>query len=321
MENLTAKNYNNYIQHLSTMLKVNIDGALAVFDLDGKIERDFFKSLETSPFLGLINIIKTTEHKGETLGISVPMPSQTDINQHDRTPEKGHISPPQKFHCEQIDLDTSISYPKLDRIAGVLEVDFSRKFEEHLTTEILLSLLLVGWNGKNRLQTSNPVINKLAEDVKKGWLQKIRENAVDKLISVANVGADQEYKSLNSLVKAGLAKIGDPIKGGGDMIAICGRNVLSDFPIDAALSTPRMTVSQKLIGGLKAVGVDYFPADSILITRLDNLSLYVQKGTIRRIMERNPAKDRLDIYNSLVVDFVIEDYNAVALIENINIID
>ncbi|MFQ1049003.1 P2 family phage major capsid protein [Avibacterium paragallinarum] len=321
MENFTAKQYNNYIQHLSTMLKVNIDGALSVFDLDGKVEKEFFKSLETSPFLGLINIIKTTEPKGEALGITLPIPSQTNINQQDRTPEKGHISPPQKFHCEQIDLDTYISYPKLDRIAGVLEVDFNKNFDNHLTTEILLSLLLVGWNGKQRLETSNPAINKLAEDVKKGWLQKIRENAPTKLISLANVGENQQYKSLNALIKAGLEKIDNPIKLSGDLIAICGRNVLSDFPIDAALSTPRMTVSQKLIGGLKAVGVDYFPADSILITRLDNLSLYVQKGTIRRIMERNPAKDRLDIYNSLVADFIIEDYNAVALIENINIID
>ncbi|MEH8044892.1 P2 family phage major capsid protein [Gallibacterium anatis] len=321
MENLTARKYSQYIEKLSLMLKIDEDGTLATFELDGQVEQDFFNSLEKTPFLNLINIIKTNADRGEILGLSVPMPSKTDVTQYDRATKQGHISKAQTFNCEQINIDTFISYRKLDRIAGVLDVDFNKALEEKITKEILLSLLLVGWNGRNSLLHSDPAVNKLAEDVIKGWLQKIRENAKGKLISTADIGADQEYKNLNALIKAGLDKIDDPIRASNELIAICGRNVISDYPIESSSSTPRMTVSQKLIGGLKAVIVDYFPANSILITRPDNLSIYIQKGSIRRIMERNQSRDRLDLYNSLNVAFVIEDYDAVALIENINILD
>lgn len=321
MENSTLKQYNNYIQHLSSMLKINSDGSLVVVDLDGQVEQDFFKRIELNPFFNLINIIKTNTAKGTTLGLSVPMPSQTNTNIQERTPESGHISPPQAFHCEQINLDSYISYQKLDSLAGVLDVDFNKAFEDYFNRELFASLLMVGWNGKNRATTSDPKTHKLAEDVKKGWLQLIKEKRQNSIINGANVGENQPYKSLSSLVKAGLEKIENPIKSSGDLIAICGRNVLADYPIVSDISNPIMTVSQKQIGGLKAVNIAYFPENSILITCLDNLSLYIQKGTIRKLLERNSMRNRLDVFTSLALDFVIEDYNAVALIENINLVE
>lgn len=40
-----------------------------------------------------------------------------------------------------------------------------------------------------------------------------------------------------------------------------------------------LIISQKRLGGLQAIRVPFFPDNTILITRLDNLSLYWQDGT------------------------------------------
>ncbi|WP_386692520.1 MULTISPECIES: P2 family phage major capsid protein [unclassified Lonepinella] len=82
-----------------------------------------------------------------------------------------------------------------------------------------------------------------------------------------------------------------------------------------------MTISQKLIGGLRAVNVPYFPENSILITRFNNISFYFLQNSVRRIIEEVPTKNRTETYSSITCDFIIEDYNAAALIENIEIME
>ncbi|WP_082985080.1 P2 family phage major capsid protein [Gallibacterium genomosp. 3] len=64
------------------------------------------------------------------------------------------------------------------------------------------------------------------------------------------------------------------------------------------------------------------PENSILITRFDNLSLYIQKVIIRNLLDLNSMRNCLDVITSfLALDFVMEDYNIVALIENINLVE
>jgi hypothetical protein len=54
-----------------------------------------------------------------------------------------------------------------------------------------------------------------------------------------------------------------------------------------------------------------------LITRLDNLSIYVQEGTRRRFLKDEPEYDRVVNYESVNEAYVVEDYGMVALVENI----
>lgn len=69
-----------------------------------------------------------------------------------------------------------------------------------------------------------------------------------------------------------------------ELVVICGRKLLSDkyFPIvnrdqaNTETLAADVIISQKRIGGLPAVRVPYFPKNAMLITRLDNLSIYWQ---------------------------------------------
>lgn len=82
-----------------------------------------------------------------------------------------------------------------------------------------------------------------------------------------------------------------------------------------------IVISQKRLGGLQAVRAPFVPKGTILITRLDNLSIYYQEGGMRRAIKDKPELDRIEDYCSSNEDFVVENYEMVALLKNIEVTD
>jgi Phage major capsid protein, P2 family len=78
-----------------------------------------------------------------------------------------------------------------------------------------------------------------------------------------------------------------------------------------------MIVSQKRIGGLPAVSVPYFPANAMMVQRLDNLSIYWQEGARRRTIVDNAKRDRIENFESSNDAYVVEDFGAGCMVENI----
>ncbi|WP_261537048.1 phage major capsid protein, P2 family, partial [Burkholderia multivorans] len=81
--------------------------------------------------------------------------------------------------------------------------------------------------------------------------------------------------------------------------------VNKDQPPTEALAADVIT-AQKRIGNLPAVRVPYFPPRALMITRLDNLSLYWQIGARRRALIDNPKRDRIENFESSNDAYVIE---------------
>ncbi|MGX2987529.1 P2 family phage major capsid protein [Ursidibacter sp. B-7004-1] len=318
MELLTSQKFKKYLETFSNSLCLDNYGEVKIINLNEELENNFFTNIKNNSFLGLINVFKSRLERGNCLGLNLPMPSTTNTDTTERSVNPSFIAPFQEFECNQLNLDTYISYAKLDAFTQLEGVEFNQALDAYLEQQHLTALLIAGWNGKQKSGTSDPTTHKLGEDTAKGWLQRIRENAQDKVIA-----EEQSYTSKKALIKTALAKIEEPFKSKGNLVAICGRDIFSDE--DLAITSQDLTdnnqmmIAQKTIGGLKAIYCPYFPANALLITSLDNISLYVQTGTIRKFLEQNPAKDRLEIYNSMSVDFIIEDYRAVALIENATI--
>ena len=78
-----------------------------------------------------------------------------------------------------------------------------------------------------------------------------------------------------------------------------------------------MLLLSKKIGGLNAVSVPFFPSNTVLITRLDNLSIYYQLGSNRKLVVENPKRDRIEIYESVNESYVVETLEAAVMAENI----
>ena len=113
------------------------------------------------------------------------------------------------------------------------------------------------------------------------------------------------------------------------LVCVLGRDLLADkyFPLINQNQRPEdqlaldTIVSQKRIGGLQGVRVPFFPAGAMLITRLDNLSIYWQEGGRRRTILDNAKRDRIENYESSNDAYVVEDYGCGCVVENIELVE
>ncbi|MDH2997859.1 hypothetical protein A1D22_00725 [Pasteurellaceae bacterium LFhippo2] len=326
MENLTDQKYRAHIETLSNDLKLDKSGEIEVYESITKEELNFLKSIKKHNFLGSINFFKANQVKGTCLGLNIPIPNRTNTDKYNREVTKAFITPIQTFECTSLNLDSYINYAKLDSFTQLDDVKFESALDSYLNAQLLTALFISGWNGKTKAtDISDPEANPLGEDTHIGWLERIRANAPLKTEKGAKVGEGQTYKSRNALIKACLAKMDNPYRAKGDLVAICGRSIFGEM--QTATTAEDLTdknkaiIAQQTIGGLKAICCPYFPENSLLITSLDNLSVYYYKDAFRRFEENVPAKDRVEYYRTFKVDFIVEDYNAVALFDDIEIIE
>jgi len=74
------------------------------------------------------------------------------------------------------------------------------------------------------------------------------------------------------------------------------------------------------MGNLQVVQVPFMPAGTMMITTLDNLSIYYQRGSRRRQIIDNPRRDRIENFESSNDAYVVEDYGLGAVVENITLV-
>jgi P2 family phage major capsid protein len=115
------------------------------------------------------------------------------------------------------------------------------------------------------------------------------------------------------------------------LVAIVGRELLHDkyFPIVNGEASDAPTeqlardviMSTKRLGGLQAVSVPFFPPRAVMVTALDNLSLYWQEGARRRHVKEVPERDRIETYESSNDAYVIEELGRAALADEIELVE
>jgi len=174
------------------------------------------------------------------------------------------------------------------------------------------------------------------QDVNKGWLKQIEDKATARVMKEAKsgtgkieIGAGKEYKNLDALVYALKEDfIPDQYRDDTKLVAIMGSDLLADkyFPLinqdkPSEQAAGDTIISQKRVGGLQAVTVPYFPKGTVLVTSLDNLSIYVQEGRVRRHLKDVPERNRVEDYLSSNEAYVVENYEAVAMAKNITVLD
>lgn len=290
---------------------------------------------ESSAFLSAINVYGVSEQSGDKIGIGIDgtIASTTDTTVKDREPRDPSSLDDRGYTCTQTNFDTSIRYQKLDQWAKFK--DFQARIRDAIIKAQALNRIMIGWNGLNRAPTSNPVTNPLLQDVNVGWLQKMRlENPARVMSEVADgsgkivIGEGKDFENLDALVVSMVNEFIEPwYQEDTELVVICGRRLLADkyFPLINKVQAPSemlatdIITSQKRLGNLPAVRVPHFPASGLLVTRLDNLSIYWQEGTRRRTVVDNAKRDRIENYESVNESYVLEDLGCAALAENITL--
>lgn len=290
---------------------------------------------ESSAFLSQINMAPVDEMAGELLGLGVgnPIASRTDTGGGDRrNPRDPNATDGRTYTCKQTNFDVALSYGKLDMWAKF--PDFEIRWRDNNVRRIALDRILIGFNGTSAAASTDPTTTPSLANVNIGWPQKLRTEDPARVMSEGGTagkvtygaGAGADYKTLDALVwDAKETLLAEWARTDTELVAIVGGDLLHDkyFPMINSDEKPTeqlardMIMSTKRLGGMPAIRVPGFPNGTVMITRLDNLSIYYQDGKMRRHLKDEPEFDRVADYQSSNEAYVIEDTEIACLIENI----
>lgn len=343
MKNTTRFKLNAYMSVLAEINKIDLSALNSKFTIEPSVSQTLESKIqESSAFLQAINIMPVSEQSGERLGLGIgtTIAGTTDTTQKEREPTDPTYIDGDGYKCTQTNFDTALPYSKLDMWAKFS--DFQVRIRDAIVKRQALDRIMIGFNGLKREKTSNRVQNPLLQDVNIGWLEKIRQEKPAQVLGQhigddgkvvsdkITVGKNGLFRNLDAVVMGAVSeKIGVQYQDDTELVVICGRQLLADkyFPLvnqsqpNTEALAADLIISQKRIGGLQAVRAPYFPANALLITRLDNLSIYWQEETRRRSIIDNPKRDRIENLESVNEAYVVEDYDCTCLVENIELLE
>ena len=343
MKKKTRFAFNAYLQQLAKLNGIDVNDIGSKYTAEPSIAQTLeTKIQESSAFLTRINVVPVDEQSGERLGLGIgsTVAGTTDTTKKEREPTDPTYIDGEGYKCTQTNFDTALGYEKLDLWAKF--EDFQIRIRDAIIKRQALDRIMIGFNGERREKTSDRLTYPLLQDVNIGWLEKIRREAPVRVLSrivgsdgsvisqTVRIGKGGDFKNLDALVMGAVSEKIEPwYQDDTELVVICGRSLMADkyFPIvnrdqpNSEALAADLIISQKRIGGLPAVQAPFFPANAILITRLDNLSIYWQDGTRRRAVIDNPKRDRIENFESVNEAYVVEDYDCVALIENIEVLE
>ncbi|MBG6248717.1 phage major capsid protein, P2 family [Candidatus Symbiopectobacterium sp. PLON1] len=342
MRKETRFKYNAYLTQLAALNGVEVETLSKKFSVEPSVTQSLMEVVqESSDFLTRINIVPVADLTGEKvgLGVSGSVASTTDTSGGDERETADLLSlEARQYKCEQMNFDFHIRYNTLD--LWVRFQDFQLRLRNAIAKRQSLDYIMAGWHSVKRATTSDRAKNPLLQDVAVGWLQKYRTESPQLVMDKeteedgtvifekirVGLGKAAAYITLDALVMdATNTMIAEWHQEDPDLVVICGRQLLADkyFPLvnqqqpNSETLAADVIISQKRIGNLPAVRAPYFPANALLITSLDNLSIYYMDDSHRRHIEENAKRDRIENYESIKQDYVVEDYTCGCLIENI----
>ena len=339
MKNTTRQQFNAYLANQADLNGVG--SAVEQYTVETSVQQRIEnKSQESSEFLKKINIIPVTDQKGEALGLGISggIAGRTNTRSGKRREPKtvGNVEQIYTYVCEITHFDTSIPYRKLD--AWARDPEFQNKIRDFVVKQQAIDRITIGFNGTKVAADTDIEANPLLQDVNIGWLQKYREKAPESVMTESEEGTGKvtvgatanHYKNLDALVKDAVDQLIDPlVRDDTQLRVILGRDLKEsrDFNMVNDNNTPTEVIAVNSLLMLDKVGgvqiettPPNFPADSILITPLDNLSIYYQEESRRRNHKDEPEYERIAFYESDNEAYVVENYKAGCLIENVELV-
>lgn len=291
---------------------------------------------EKNWFMKAINIIPVKNQKGASIGLGVTgmIASRTDTSGPGKRKPKDHSSMgSMPYMCEQTNFDTAIRYDKLD--AWAHDNRFNAIISGHTREQIAANKITIGWYGESVAADTDASANPNGEDVNKGWFQAMRDHNAARLFKKGKtpgevrIGQGGDFINLDLAVLETKNLLHDACENDSNLVAIIGSDLLA-YDKAKFYEAHGNTPSEKgkiqelqvigTYGGLPAVKVPGFPSTGIMVTSYDNLSIYIQEGSIRRSTgKKNDEKDQIENFESMNMAYVIEELGKAAAIEFKNV--
>ncbi len=292
-----------------------------------------------NPFLQRLNVIPVSELKGEKVGMSLTnrVASRTDTSgAGERTPKHLVDTAAKGYELFATEFDVALKYSLIDSWAKF--PDFAARYMRMVRQAIGNDMLQTGWTGTSVAATTNIGTNPLLQDLNKGWLQLIREynSGSQRLLGgtkgtagAVTLGESNEavggFVNLDVLAQAAREMLPIYHRTNPNLVLIAGYNILSYqqetyYKNNAGTPTEKAVMNGEITrayDSLPSFYAPFFPASALLVTTLDNLSIYYQDSSVRRLQKDKPEKNEVQDFNSVNMGYVIEDEQKCAFIENI----
>lgn len=333
MRQETREKFNGY---LTQVAKLNaITSAIVKFTVTPSVQQSLETAIqESSDFLRRINVIGVTEQQGEAilLGVNGPIASRTNTaGGNRRTPADRSALTKDSYDCKQTNFDSAFPYALIDAWAKF--PDFQVRLQAAIAQRQGLDRIMIGFNGTSAAVSSNIGTSPLLQDINIGWLQKVRtgapERVLDEVVAASGkvtIGATGDYKNLDGLIYDAVQMLDPWHRSRPDLVVMVSRDLMHGKLLAAiekgAASNQEENAANEImararIGGLPPVDAPFFPDGTVLVTTLNNMSIYFQESARRRHIKEEPEFDRIADYQSSNDAYVIEDFGLVALVENI----
>ena len=334
MNELTRKRFNAMKRGLAK--GYGVDDVAVQFAISPSVQQQLQdKIVEQSTFLPKINIITVDQLAGENIlgSASGPVSGRTDTSKDgkERTPRDVLGLASYKFALVQTNSDVFMRYATMDAWAKF--PDMPERYTRYVQERIANDRELIGWYGTSAAADTNLATNPLLQDVNIGWMQYVRTNCAESILSEgATTGeirigseAGADWANLDVAVNDLLQGIPEYMRSG--LVALIGSELIAKekAALYAAMSgTPTekaaLNGSLSTFGGLPWETPSNFPARGLVVTSYDNLSIYMQDESWRRKIEDNPKKDRIEDYNSRNEGYVVETPEKFAAVEFGNVV-
>lgn len=326
MRNETRVLYDSYVSRVA--LLNGVANAARTFSVTPTIEQKLEDRIqEQADYLGMVNVVPVNDQTGEKLGLGANSPAAGRTNTAAGTERQTRSITDLEgrgYQCEKTNFDTHVTYDLLDAWAKF--PDFQVRIANHVTQQIARDRLMIGWNGITAAVTTNLATNPLLQDVNIGWLQHLRTDAPERVLSGVKIGPGGDYENIDAAVYDAINSMIDPWHRHDQAIRIhCGDQLLTDKYLSLLNSSDKPTERQamntmllnRVVAARPAMTVPFFPGRAILITPPKNLSIYWQSGSHRRRVVDNPKLDRVEDYQQVREAYVVERLGAACLLENI----
>ena len=321
-----------YMQRQAQLSGVTVSNLTKRYSVDPSVQQRLENAAkESTELTQKINVIGVDDQEGDKVLVDTTGPIARTNSSSDGVKRRNPVSPHElaarRYRCEQVNYDTFISYSQLD--AWSAHADFQARVSQQIARQIALDRIMIGFNGTSHALISDFAANPLLQDVNTGWMEQIRKHAAARVMSDVTIStrdmdnkvtAKGQYGNPDALVQDVRSSLLDEWhKDAPDLVVLMGRDLFNTLrlPLINAMSTTnpntelmagQLIISSRFIGGLPVYLAPFFPKDAMLITSFSNLSIYFQKGSLRRLMKEEPEYNRIATYQSMNDAYVVEDY-------------
>ena len=321
-------NLNLTVKHIGNTYSVSHAAVNMGFFFSGHHARsqgkDAFKFWE---FGEGINLVVVVDRDGDALmgALDDPSSGRTDVTMQDRLTNP-LLSLPMAYRCAKMNTDTSIPYARMMQWSPD---EFKRFYTEQTQKRLGVDRLIVGWHGVSDTATqTNPTADPFLRDIAKGWLQMMREqypqNVVDEQMIVGSIPPaslePNAYGCVDEAVLDMIHKIPPLFRD--NLVCIVGDAVLFNeqqriYSAGEYLVEKYATADTfKIFAGIPRVECVGFPSNSIVVTSLDNLSIYIKDGASFRQVQNVPQRECSRDYQTHEIAYVVENMRKFVALTN-----